>query len=377
MSDNARIPTPLNSRRFFAGLFLAAYALLAVDVLTRSGLAAWPTLLLGALYIAIGTLGFERVEQFERKALTYSYFGLMIPLGAGLFGRSVSGGTFLLLAVAAQSIRILPPFGALLIGLPLPLLHATMSWPDSLRESVTFLVALIFMYVLSRAILDSERARAALNAANQQLRTYAAQSDELATARERNRIAREIHDGLGHYLTTIHMQIQAARAILDRDRPRAEQTLAKAQNMAQEALGDVRRSVAALRLAPTDRQPLPDVLATLTDETQASGVPATFTVVGTPRLLGPQAEQTLYRAAQEGLTNVRKHAAASRATLTLDYRDPQSVRLVVQDDGRGANVTDSGFGLLGLRERMHLLGGNLRIDTAPDAGLTLTAEVPG
>ncbi len=252
-----------------------------------------------------------------------------------------------------------------------------MSWPDSLRESVTFLVALIFMYVLSRAILESERARAALNVANQQLRDYAAQSEELATARERNRIAREIHDGLGHYLTTIHMQIQAARAILDRDRPRAEQTLAKAQNMAQQALGDVRRSVSALRLGPTDQRPLPDVLATLADETQASGVTASLRVVGEPRTLGPQAEQTLYRAAQEGLTNVRKHAAASSATLTLDYRDPECVRLVVQDDGQGAEATDSGFGLVGLRERVQLVGGSMRIDTAPNAGLTLTAEVPG
>jgi CheY-like chemotaxis protein len=96
----------------------------------------------------------------------------------------------------------------------------------------------------------------------------AAQSEELATARERNRIAREIHDGLGHYLTTVHMQIQAARSILAADRARAEDTLAKAQQLAHEALGDVRRSVSALRATPAERPPLPAALAELADSAQ-------------------------------------------------------------------------------------------------------------
>src|SRR5690349_19740714 len=144
MSLTTQIPTPLNSRRFFAGLFLAAYALMLVDVLTRLDLAAaWPTILLGMAYVVLGTLGFERVERAKRRSLTYSYFALMVPLGAGLFARSITGGTFLLLVVAAQSVRILSPVGVLLIGLPLPLLHIGMSWPDSLRESATFLVALV------------------------------------------------------------------------------------------------------------------------------------------------------------------------------------------------------------------------------------------
>jgi signal transduction histidine kinase len=377
MSDEKQIPRPLDSGRLFAGLFVAAYALLIVDLLTEVELAvAWPALLLGAACIAAGTLGFARVERAGRAWLTYGYFVVMVPLGALIFSMSVTGGTFVLLVIAAQSIRVLPLAGSLLIGLALPLLHVGMDWPHSLREGATFLVALVFLYVLSRAILDAERARAALDEANLQLRAYAAQSEELATVRERNRIAREIHDGLGHYLTTIHMQIQAARAILDRDRPRAEQTLAKAQGMAHEALGDVRRSVAALRHGPSE-QPLPEALGALADQAGASGLPSTLTLLGTARPLGPQAEQALYRAAQEGLTNARKHAAAGRAALTIDYRDPGLVRLVISDDGRGATVTEGGFGLAGLRERMQLIGGRLCVDTAPGDGLTLTVEVPG
>ncbi len=144
-----------------------------------------------------------------------------------------------------------------------------MDWPDAIREGGTFLVGLIFLVGFSQAMKNVERARAELDTANRQLRDYAAQSEELATVRERNRIAREIHDGLGHYLTTIHMQIQAARSILATDQPRADQTLAKAQQLSQEALGDIRRSVAALRVTPLEHQMLPEALAELAASAQA------------------------------------------------------------------------------------------------------------
>jgi signal transduction histidine kinase len=362
----------------FAALFLGAYALVLVDRYADGQLGHSSTVLLvGALVVLLGTLGFPAVERRSNRRLTAAYCALQLPLGAAVFATSTLGGTFLLLVVIGQSVRVLPPWGTLLIGAPLPLLHAGMGWPRALRESSTFLVALVFLVALSRAMVKAERDRAALDEANRKLREYAAQSEELATARERNRIAREIHDGLGHYLTTIHMQIQAARSILATDHPRAEQTLAKAQQLAHEALGDVRRSVAALRVVPEERQPLPAVLAELVEVSRMAGQQTTFSVTGNVRPLDPPEEQALYRAAQEGLTNARKYAGAANVALTLDFGDPQRVRLTVADDGRGASTTDGGFGLVGLQERVHLVGGSLTLQTAPGAGLVLTVEVPG
>src|SRR3954454_5359172 len=242
-------PTTHSVSRLFAVMFAGAYALLLVDSYAAGD---WRVVLLGALVVLLGVFGFPAVERRRNHWLTAAYFAAQLSLGVAIFGGSVLGGTFLLLVIVGQSVRVLPPWATLLIGAPLPLLHLGMEWPDALREGVTFLVALIFLVGFSHAMASVERARAELDEANRQLREYAAQSEELATARERNRIAREIHDGLGHYLTTIHMQIQAARSILDTDRPRAEQALAQAQQLAHEALGDVRRSVAALR---ADRQP--------------------------------------------------------------------------------------------------------------------------
>jgi len=100
-------------------------------------------------------------------------------------------------------------------------------------------------------------------------------------------------------------------------------------------------------------------------------------VNGAPRPLSPQAGIALYRAAQEGLTNVRKHARASRVDLILDYGDVSSVRLIVRDDGVGAQQTNGGFGLIGLRERVHYLGGELCIHTTDGQGFALEVRVPG
>lgn len=362
----------------FAALFASAYVLLLIDLFATgrpSGGIAFP--LAGALVVLLGTLGFAAIERRGGRLLTATYFALQLVLGAVIFQQSTLGGTFLLLVVVAQSVRVLPRWATVLMGVALPLLHVGMSWLEALREGATFLVALVFLVALTQAMENAEQARAELDAANRQLRDYAAQSEELATARERNRIAREIHDGLGHYLTTVHMQIQAARSILAIDQARADQTLAKAQQLAHEALGDVRRSVSTLRATPAERLSLSAALAELAGTAQETGLATSLTVVGEARPVGPQEEQALYRAAQEGLTNARKHADAATVALTLDFGQPGRVRLQMADDGRGATNTDGGFGLVGLRERVQLVGGSLTVETAPGDGFVLTVEVPG
>jgi signal transduction histidine kinase len=373
--ETSALPHSGISQRF-AAVFVGAYALLLVDLALSGWLwHMWAAAAVGALVVLVGIFGFPAVERRRKPWLSWAYFAVQLPLGAAVFGLGgVIGATFLLLTVVGQSVRVLPPWATFAIGAPLPLLHLGMDWPGFIRESGVFWLALIFLVMLSQAMVKAERSSAELDEANRALRSYAAQSEEFATARERNRIAREIHDGLGHYLTTIHMQLQAARSILASDPERADQTLAKAQHLAQEALGDVRRSVAALR---ADREPLPTALARLAEASEAAGLPTAFRLLGLPRPLDPPEEQALYRAAQEGLTNARKHAQAASATLTIDFSATGRVRLTVADDGRGAADTAGGFGLLGLRERVGLLDGSLSVRSEPGAGLELIVEVHG
>jgi len=207
------------------------------------------------------------------------------------------------------------------------------------------------------------------------------QLQELAVVEERNRLAREIHDGLGHYLTATTMQLQGAKALLETtgaalQAPAALGALGKAETLLQEALVDVRRSVRSLRAAPTESHSLPDAIRDLVAECHtAAGLATQFDLHGTPRPLNPQVELTLYRAAQEGLTNVRKHAQAANLSVVLWYADG-NVGLRIADDGQGIGATLHGYGLLGLRERVQIVGGTAGVDSAPGQGCRLEVEIP-
>jgi signal transduction histidine kinase len=222
----------------------------------------------------------------------------------------------------------------------------------------------------------AEQLTADLAQANRQLAAYAVQAEEAATTEERNRLAREIHDNLGHYLTVVNVQIGAARVLLTMEPERADMALDKAQKLTQEGLAAVRQSVAALRASPLAKRPLPEAIADLVRESNNAGIVTEFIVNGEPRPLSPNAALTLYRVAQEGLTNVRKHARASRADLWLDYEDPALVRLTIYDNGLGSADPTNGFGLLGMRERVSLLGGEMGVETAVNQGFSLTVHIP-
>lgn len=247
-----------------------------------------------------------------------------------------------------------------------------------------FSVAVLFTLVFTQIAVSAEKARGEverlageLRQANEKLREHAAQAEELAATRERNRLAREIHDGLGHCLTVVHVQLEAAHSTLGRDPVQAVAALEKAQAMNHLALEEVRRSVSALRSSPLQGRPLEDALRQLVAENSAAGLGADLAVLGQARVLSPKASSALYRAAQEGLTNARKHGRPDSACVTLDYRAAGRICLTVADDGAGAVNPTEGFGLLGLRERAQLLGGTVAVRTAPGDGFALEVEVPG
>ncbi|MDA8216501.1 MAG: sensor histidine kinase [Dehalococcoidales bacterium] len=346
-------------------------------------------IVLGSVYLAIGIYGFAYGER-RGSAAAAAYFGVQIGLAAAIMLLShASAAVWLLtLPLVAQSV-VLPSggwafvVGAATVAIVVVPIGYLAGLEVAFQALVGYLAGVVFVVVFMQLVVAEQNARAKverllaeLDDANRKLREYSVQVEELAMARERNRLARDIHDGLGHYLTAVNMQLEAARAVMEIDPPRALAAIDKAQTLTKEGLADVRRSVAALRASPTEGRTLSEALGALVEECRAAGVAAELAVTGEPRPLPPPVELTLYRTAQEGLTNVRKHARATRATLTVDYRDG-AVRLVVEDDGVGAEKADGGFGLLGLRERVHLLGGSVQVRTVPGRGFTLEVEVAG
>jgi signal transduction histidine kinase len=240
-----------------------------------------------------------------------------------------------------------------------------------------------FFAAASRALIEQQKAKqqaeqllAELKDAHRQLRAYAVQVEGLAVAEERNRLAREIHDSLGHYLTAITMQLEAAGKLVAAQPERAAESIAKAEEMARDSLAEVRRSVAALRASPVDTATLDDAIGELIGNLHSSGLATTFTVKGKSQPLPIQVKAALYHAAQEGMTNVHKHANASAATVVLAYQ-PEQVALTIEDNGTGRRGKETGgFGLLGLQERIALLGGSLEADNCPEGGFQLRVIVP-
>jgi signal transduction histidine kinase len=135
--------------------------------------------------------------------------------------------------------------------------------------------------------------------------------------------------------------------------------------------------VALLRGSPPAQRPLLAAIEKLASECKADGIEAALKLSGTPRPLPEPVEITLYRAAQEALTNVRRHSHASRLTIELAFAARDGIRLRVEDDGVGSDQVGHGFGLLGLRERAESVGGKMSVHSARGRGFTLEMELPG
>lgn len=347
---------------------------------------------LGIAYIANGIYGFKLAARTDRLGVSLGYFAIQILLGSMIvyLSRGAGFNVLILLPLAGHSVVLLPSSWqyamntVIVFGYSLAVAAYSRSWSPVWSSLPTFLAGVIFIMVFTQMAVGEEKARTEverlvkdLAEANRFLRQFAIQAEELAITRERNRLAREIHDGLGHYLTTIHMQIQAAAAIMTADPGRAREAMDKAQKMTQEALLDVRRSVSALHSLPEESLPLPESIEKVLRNCEAAGISPHLMLLGQPRILTPQAQLTLYRAAQESVNNVCKHAQAKNLNMTLDFTSAGKVRLAVEDDGIGADDMQGGFGLLGLEERAHLLEGEFKIDSKKGHGFSLEITVPG
>ncbi|MBN1370336.1 MAG: sensor histidine kinase [Anaerolineaceae bacterium] len=335
---------------------------------------------LGFIYTLNMTAGESWLLRHPRPINKALYFIIQILLGAYMVYRGGSGMWLVLLPLVSTAVQHLPRFWSVLAilgiwaGQVLPFLYIY-GVEVSAGWAMPFLAAIIFVAVFTQLMVNEQHARLELAAAHQKLREYAAQVEELAVVQERNRLAREIHDGLGHYLTAINIQIKAAQALVEQDPQNMKTALADAQTLTQEALADVRRSITSLRADPTTSRPLTETLDSLLKEAGTTGLEVDFQVRGVASRLAPQIEFTLYRLAQEGLTNIRKHAQATRASLQLDYL-PNGVRLTLEDNGQGAGQTEGGFGLMGVRERVELMHGTLNVQTSPGKGFRLEANLP-
>jgi signal transduction histidine kinase len=202
----------------------------------------------------------------------------------------------------------------------------------------------------------------------------------VAVAEERARIARELHDVVAHAVSVMVLQVGAVRHNLDDASPADRAALTSVEETGRTALAEMRRLLGALRRTdedvPLGPQPGLDALEPLVDAVRRAGLPVQVRLGGEPCALPPTLDRSAYRVVQEGLTNVLKHAGASRADVLIDYA-PDRLCVEIRDDGRGGSAGDGlGHGLIGIRERVKIHGGEMAAASAPGGGFTLHASFP-
>jgi signal transduction histidine kinase len=247
---------------------------------------------------------------------------------------------------------------------------------------VILIQAVVFLAVGVSAAFLMTRLRAqqeSLEMANIRLTHHASTLEQLATSRERNRLALELHDTLAHTLSGLSVQLETLKAYWDIDREAAHKILEQSISSTHLGLEETRRTLKALRASPLDDLGLPAALKKIVDDAAARGGFA----VDMPDItslppLSPDVEQCIYRVTQEAVANAMKHANPKKLTLTLEKADDK-VKLVVRDDGTGFDIQkaiDAGhFGLAGMQERAKILGGILEVNSRPGEGTTVLLTI--
>lgn len=272
-------------------------------------------------------------------------------------------------------------FGVLMLSDPLDV---------NLLQYITNLALLVGVWWLGRGLRLRRAYLAELEDRAQRLERVREGDARTARVEERARIARELHDVVAHHVSVMTVQAGAARRILDRDPESALEAMTTIEGLGRTALSEMRRIVGVLRterdpehtgreLAP---QPGLHDIGGLIDRVRETGLMVQLWIEGEPRTLSPGVDLAVYRLVQEALTNTLKHAGPqARAWVRIHYAG-QGVNVEIEDDGRGAaaglpgNGDSAGHGLVGMRERVALYGGELRIGPRSGGGFEVRARFP-
>ncbi|WP_041566022.1 sensor histidine kinase [Nostoc punctiforme] len=262
------------------------------------------------------------------------------------------------------------------------LIAMSLDW--RLSNILLFSLTLVFALLLINALLAERQSREQLEIAhlqleitNQQLCQYALRIEDQATLQERNRIAREIHDGLGHTLVAQTIQINNTLLFWESNNDKALTFLKQAKELGAEALLEIRRSLSLLRSNPLQGQSLQSAIEKLlTDFHQTTGIEPSCKI-DVPHTLPTEINTALYRIVQESLTNICKHAQATSVTVRLLARTGM-IHLSIEDNGKGFNPTQNttGFGLQGMRERAVALGAQLNLQSQLGTGCCISVSLP-
>ncbi len=247
--------------------------------------------------------------------------------------------------------------------------------PIILRTAIYLLVG----YVVSRLVAGQREQTARLEQAYHQLASYATTNEQLTLSRERNRLARELHDTLAHTLSAVAVQLEAVASLWDTNHDQARDILTQSLKITRDGLNETRRAIQSLRAAPVEDLGLVMAISNLARSVaDRNNFELDLSLPEQTNGWSPEVEHSFYRIAEEALRNVASHAGAHNLQVSLQETAHQ-LALTIHDDGHGFDLEhvdpEQRFGLQGMKERANSIGAHFTIDSAPDQGTTIQVDV--
>lgn len=369
-----------------AVIFLLILLILLAEELLKQGLIFHFTIYDWALLCG-GFLGLFLLEWLESRMYPRQLIlptrllliGVRIIFVAGIYQVDVTGSTLPIFAVVLYAMYFY--FGSILTVLAFVLsMGIIVPSANALGVSVLEELAyIVFMLIFAGLIRYDDKIRLRNLDLYRELENYATHSTSFAKLDERNRISRDLHDNLGHYLVAVNIQLQKAMAYREINPEESDSAVQQAQLATTDAMKELRQTLNNMREMDDIRVPFHEELEKLVNGVEANGLPVELTLQGAVDGYSDLVLVTLRQAVVEGLTNIQKHAQASQAMLSIHFGKSR-VQLTLKDDGAGfspqkVDETRS-FGLSGLRERVGLLGGELEIRSRKNKGTTLQIYIP-
>lgn len=345
--------------------------------------------------ILFGLMGLRLPTNNNLTKVIYTASEVLLIVVTGIYGgRSARLFPFLYIIFVIRSCLIFPlpgrlivsciSFGLFLLTLQRRLPHGQL--PPQAQErfqfftlslALVFGLSLVFVLLLMNAVLSERKSREELAIAHEKLRQYALQIENQATLEERNRIAREIHDSLGHSLTALNLQLETALKLFQANPAKSQSFLARAKELGSKALQDVRHSVSTMRSHPLQEQSLDQAINILAEDFHRSNGILPICQINFEYHLSAEVKAALYRIIQESLTNISKYAKATEVKIEIMVIKG-SLWLIIQDNGKGFDIQQNttGFGLQSMRDRSLALGGKFNINTNYGAGCQITVDIP-
>lgn len=330
--------------------------------------------------------------------VNFSYKGLFLLVIASIFLYVTAIGARVFLLVFAMAVFIMMDYDLLTVRMNVVSLQDYLNYYSegtrislfaikNLLDSFNQIAFILFFSLLIQSKIRENKEYIRLNntlqekveelkIANEKLEIFTRESIAMAKIKERNRLAREIHDILGHSLTSITTGIEASMALLDIDKDVAKNQMKKIRDVARKGLVDVRRSVRELKIDAVEKYALIPAIKKLVEEVSGmSDVKIDLQIVGEIMSMQDDEEQTIYRIIQESITNSIRHGQASHIDVLLEFKY-HDLLMRIQDNGSGCDMIEKGFGLTHIEERIKMLGGAVKFESGKDQGFLMEAEVP-